>query len=87
MNPLFVTGIGYTGLALENVELSELAADRTVNLVTRSTSVDSVNIVIPEFPTIITIVLLVVIATASVAISNKLLRNRTTYSMEKTTIL
>jgi hypothetical protein len=75
-----VTSIGSTGLALEDVELSELATDGTVNLVTPSTLVDSVNIVIPEFPTIIIIVLLGVIVTVSVTISTKLPRNNETYS-------
>jgi len=69
-----VTGIGYTGLALIDVELSELAADRTVNLVTPSTSVDPVNPLIPEFPITAIMGLLLVLATASVAISTKLLR-------------
>jgi hypothetical protein len=74
-----VTGIGSTGLAFEDVELSELTADRTVNLVTPSTSVDPVNPIIPEFPITAIMGLLLVLATASVAISTKLLRNRTTY--------
>lgn len=74
-----VTSIGSTGLALENVELSELTADRTVNLVTPSTSVDLVNPIIPEFPITAIMGLLLVLATASVAISTKLLRNRATY--------
>lgn len=74
-----VTSIGSTGLVLENVELSELTADRTVNLVTPSTSVDLVNPIIPEFPITAIMGLLLVLATASVAISTKLLRNRATY--------
>jgi hypothetical protein len=74
-----VTGIGSTGLALEDVELSELTTDRTVNLVTPSTSVDPVNPIIPEFPITAIMGLLLVLATASVAISTKMLRTRTTY--------
>ncbi|MCL5949005.1 MAG: cohesin domain-containing protein [Candidatus Bathyarchaeota archaeon] len=85
-----VTSIGSTGLALEDVELSELAADRTVNLVTPSTSVDSVTPVastvsptpvIPEFPTTL-ILLLVALATATLAISTKLLKKRTSASLK-----
>jgi hypothetical protein len=57
-----VTSTGSTGLALEDVELSELAAGGTVNLVTPSTFVDSVNPVITEFPITTIMVLLVVLA-------------------------
>ena len=69
-----VTSVGSTGLALEDVELSELATDRTVNLVTPSTSVDSVNPIIPEFPTTIIIVILIALATVTVVVSTKLLK-------------
>ena len=77
-----ITSVGSTGLALEDVELSELATDRTVNLVTPSTSVDSVNPIILEFPTAIILVILIALATATVAISTKLLKNKGSWAIK-----
>ena len=77
-----VTSAGATGLALNDVELS---IKGSVDVVNPSTSVDSVTPVgsnvsptpiIPEFPTTLIIVILIAFATATVAISTKLLKNK-----------
>jgi hypothetical protein len=70
-----VTTTGSAGLALNDVALSELAADGTVNLVSPSTSVDSANAVIPEFPTV-TILIVALLAVSALAISAKVLKKR-----------
>ena len=90
-----VTSTGATGLALNDVELSQLASDGTINLVNPSTSVDSVTPVgssvsvtptisatpnasvtptIPELPPPIILALLIVLATAALALTMKRLK-------------
>ena len=81
-----VTSTGTTGLALNDVELSQLASDGTINLVNPSTSVDSVTPVgssisttpnasvsptVPELPTPTILVLLIVLAISAVALLMK----------------
>ncbi len=79
-----VTSAGPTGLALLDVELSELQTDGTVNLIAPSTSVDAVNGVIPEFPTITIIALFIVLATAAIAVSTKFLKNKPSILIKNT---
>ncbi len=67
-----VTSAGSAGLSLD-VELAQLG---NVNVVVPSTSVDSVNTTVPEFPLTALIVGLVVAATATVIISTKLLKHK-----------
>ncbi len=92
-----VTSTGPTGLALTDVELSQLTSDGTINLVNPSTSIDSVTPVgssvsatpitsvtptasvtptVPELPTTTMLMLLIVIATAAMALSMKRLKTR-----------
>ncbi len=86
-----VTSTGTAGLELNDVELSQLASDGTINLVNPSTSVDSVTPVgssisvsptasvtptVPELPTSTILALVIVLVTATVALSMKRLRNR-----------
>jgi hypothetical protein len=87
-----VTSTGDTGLALndDKVELSQLASDGTINLVTPTTTVDPVTPInagvsvspsasatpVPEFPT--TIIIAVLITLAFAAVSTKLVKNRAT---------
>jgi hypothetical protein len=77
-----VTTAGSTGLALNDVELS---IKGSVDVVTPSTSVDSVNPIIPEFPTTIIIVILIALATATIAISTKLLKNNGSWAIKTAT--
>jgi hypothetical protein len=79
-----VTSVGSTGLTLNDVELS---IKGSVDVVTPSTSVDSVNPIIPEYPTTIIIVLLIVLATATVSISIKHLKNKANGAIETATKL
>jgi hypothetical protein len=72
-----VTRIGSTGLALNDVELS---IKGSVDVVTPSTSVDSVNPIIPEYPITIIIVIFIALATATVAISTKLHNNKASWA-------
>ncbi len=72
-----VTDTGSTGLELQDVELSVSQSDGTFELVAPSTSVDSVNAVIPEFPTVTIVIVLVVIATVTLALTTKRLKNKT----------
>ncbi|MCL5876575.1 MAG: cohesin domain-containing protein [Candidatus Bathyarchaeota archaeon] len=58
-----VTSLGDTGLALD-AELSQRPSGGQVSLVTPSTSVDTINVVIPEFPA----VALVFVALAAVSV-------------------
>jgi hypothetical protein len=74
-----VTSVGSTGLALNDVELS---IKGSVDVVTPSTSVDSVNPIIPEYPTTIIIVILIGLATATAAISTKLLKNKASWAIK-----
>jgi len=90
-----VTSTGATGLALNDVELSQFASDGTIDLVNPSTSVDlvtpvgssvsvtpaisatptvSVTPTIPELPSPIILALLVVLATAVLALTMKRLK-------------
>jgi hypothetical protein len=84
-----VTSTGTTGLALNDVELSQLASDGTINLVNPSTSVDSVTPVgssisptpnasvsptVPELPTPTILVLLIVLAISAVVLLMKRLK-------------
>lgn len=72
-----VTSAGPTGLSLES-ELSDKAASGgNANLIDHTDTVDTVNGVIPEFPTTTTIAILITIATAAIALSTKLIKNRT----------
>jgi hypothetical protein len=81
-----VTSTGATGLELNDVELSQLASDGTINLVNPSTSIDSVTPVgssvsvsptasvtptVPELPTSIILVLTIGLGTMAVAFSMK----------------
>lgn len=66
-----VTGTGATGLAL-SVELSTRGSDGAVSLVEPSTSVDTVNVVVPEFPAVSLIVVLLVAATATALLATRL---------------
>jgi minor extracellular serine protease Vpr len=102
-----VTGTGASGLALNDVELSQLASDGTINLVNPSTSVDSVTPVgsfvsatpttsvtpttsatpeasvtptVPELSTSTILALLIVLATAAMALSMKRLKARESFS-------
>lgn len=79
-----VTALGSTGLALNDVELSIKGSSDVVN---PSTSVDSVNPIVPEFSTITIIVLFLFIATASIAITTKLLKNRRNLTIKTATKL
>jgi hypothetical protein len=67
-----VTTIGSTGLALDDVELS---IKGSVDAVTPSTSVDSVNPVVPEFPTA-AILIIALVGVAALAVSTKVLASR-----------
>ena len=69
-----VTNAGPTGLALNNIEISQLTSDGTANLVTPSTTVDSVNASVPEFTTIIIVIAIAVLGTATIAASTILLK-------------
>jgi hypothetical protein len=70
-----VTNAGATGLALD-VELSQRTSDGQVSLVEPSTTVDSVNTVIPEFPVITVVVGLAIAAGVTILIATKLRRPR-----------
>lgn len=77
-----VASIGSTGLALNDVELS---IKGSVDVVTPSTSVDSVNPIIPEYPITIIIVIFIALATATVAISTKLHNNKASWAIKTAT--
>jgi hypothetical protein len=77
-----VSATGSTALALSDVEISIKGSS---DVVTPSTSVDSVNPIIPEFPTVTIIVLFLFIATASIAISTKLLERRGNWTIKTAT--
>lgn len=80
-----VTSTGPIGLELSS-ELSDKAATGgTANLIDHTDTVDSVNAVIPEFPTITVTIVLVLLATASIVLSAKLLKNRANLSIKKAT--
>lgn len=87
-----VTATGSAGLTFDNVELSIIASDGSVSLVTPSTSADTItaiasgssstpNTSVPEFTNIAVLGILIIIATAT-ALSTKLLRNRANYSIK-----
>jgi len=82
-----VTAAGHAGLTFDNVELSTIASDGSVSLVTPSTSADSVTAVaagssstpntsVPEFTSIGTIAILIIITTSTIALSTKLSKNK-----------
>ena len=89
-----VHGTGATGLELNDVELSQLASDGTVNLVAPSTSVDlvtpissvsatpntSVTPTVPDLPNPTMLVLLMILATAAVVLSMKRLKTNKSLS-------
>jgi hypothetical protein len=77
-----VTSVGSTGLALNDVELS---IKGNTDVITPSTSVDSVNPIIPEYPVTIIIVILIALATATVALSNKLFKNKANWAIKTAT--
>ncbi len=66
-----VTSLGDTGLALD-AELSQRPSGGQVSLVTPSTSVDTINVVIPEFPAVALV--FVALAAASVMLAATKLR-------------
>ncbi|MGD6805449.1 MAG: cohesin domain-containing protein [Candidatus Bathyarchaeia archaeon] len=68
-----VTSTGSTGLSLD-VELAQLG---NTEIIVPSTSVDTVNATIPEFPTTLLIVAILVAAAATIIASTKLLKNKT----------
>jgi hypothetical protein len=71
-----VTALGHSGLELES-ELAEYpTSDEPANFIEHTISNGSVN-VIPEFPSIITIALLLVLATTAVVFSKKRLSTQT----------
>ena len=74
-----VTSAGSTGLSLD----VELAQKGNSEVVYPTTSVDSVDIAIPEFPTTALVIALVVAATATAVVSVKLLKNRNLPSPKK----
>ena len=77
-----VASVGSTGLALNDVELS---IKGSVDVVTPSTSVDSVNPIIPEYPITIIILIFIALATATVAVSTKLHNNKASGAIKTAT--
>jgi hypothetical protein len=71
-----VTKLGHSGLALETELADYPASGETANLIEHTTNAGNIN-VIPEFPTLITIALLLALATAAVAFSKKHLKPTT----------
>ncbi len=67
-----ITSAGSTGLALDNVEL---AIKGNENPVDPSTSVDSVNVVVPEFP-VAAIIVGIVVASVTVVAATKLFKRK-----------
>jgi hypothetical protein len=72
-----VTNIGETGLSLA-AELSKRPSGEQVSLITPSTSVDSVTVVVPEFPAVALVAFLAIAATGTVLAASKLRRNIST---------
>ncbi|MCW3984664.1 MAG: cohesin domain-containing protein [Candidatus Bathyarchaeota archaeon] len=69
-----VTSIGDTGLSLA-AELAKRPSGGQVSLVTPSTSVDSVTVVVPEFPAVALVAFLAIAAAGTVLAASKLRRN------------
>jgi hypothetical protein len=68
-----VTSMGHSGLALETELADYPASDEPANLIEHETNAGAIN-VIPEFPSLITVALLLALATAAVAFSKKHLK-------------
>jgi hypothetical protein len=81
-----VTSAGPTGLALD-AELSERTSDGQVTLVEPSATVDSINTVVPEFPLLIVVVGLAIVATATILIATKIRRHRPLNPTKNSTLL
>jgi hypothetical protein len=78
-----VTSTGPSQFSLQS-ELSDKAPEGgTANLIDHSDIVDTVNAVIPEFPTVVTILLLLFLATAVIAASTRNLKSRSNTSLKK----
>jgi hypothetical protein len=72
-----VLNTGPTGLVLETDLADHPAPGETANLIAHTDTVDSVNVVIPEFQSITLLALFMALATAAVAISKKQLKRKT----------
>lgn len=68
-----VTSMGHSGLALETELADYPASDEPANLIEHETNAGAIN-VIPEFPSLIIVALLLAFATAAVAFSKKHLK-------------
>ena len=71
-----VAAAGATGLALEDVEVSQLLEDETAVLVEPSTSVDSLSAAVPEFPVTAIVVAAVIAVKATLLVTTKVMKSK-----------